>query len=139
MVQMKVDDVRVRRRVRKDMGDLKSLMDSMRKHGLLQPIVVTDSNELIAGHRRLESARRLGWQTITARIVDEDDPILLLEMEIEENEARKNFSSDEMADALMRLDRLRRPSLWMRFLAWLRRLFGRTRRKQRPRNRHTAD
>jgi ParB family chromosome partitioning protein len=43
------------------------LADSLRAHGLLQPIVVRPVGagyELIAGHRRLEAARVLGWAEI---------------------------------------------------------------------------
>jgi ParB family chromosome partitioning protein len=97
-------------------------MASMRKHGLLNPITVTDSYTLIAGQRRLEAARRLGWSAIQCRVMTDADEEAILEVEIEENSTRKDFTSDEMADALVRLDSLRNPSLWQRFCRWIRRI-----------------
>lgn len=120
-----IADIRIRNRVRRDLGDLAPLMDSLRRHGMMNPIIVTPKLDLIAGHRRLEAARRLGWSTVTCSVSEPEDAIASLEMEIEENTQRKGFSSDEMADALVRLDRLRRPSIWRRLWAFLRRLFRR--------------
>ena len=96
------------------MGDLASLMESMRKHGQLSPIVVTRQYELIAGHRRLESARQLGWQVVDIVIVDGDTPADRLEMELEENVHRKDFSPEELLEGYTRLQRLRRPKLTAR-------------------------
>ncbi|MFW5814503.1 MAG: ParB N-terminal domain-containing protein [Spirochaetota bacterium] len=127
-MQIELDDVIIRKRVRKNLGDLSSLMESMRKHGLLNPIVINNRNELVAGHRRTEAARRLGWTTIEARIVDNDEDVDLVEMEIEENTQRKNLTTDELAEAYLRLDRMRHPSLftriWRAIARFFRRLFG---------------
>jgi len=89
-------------------------MTSLKAHGLLNPIIVTEEYDLVAGHRRLEAAKRLGWRAIQCRVVDSTDKTQLLQMEMDENMARKDFSSDETADALVRLDRLKNPSLWRR-------------------------
>ena len=127
-VQFDVDKIIIRKRVRKNLGDLSSLMDSLRRHGLLNPVVINNKNELVAGHRRVEAARRLGWKTIEVRIVDNDDPGDLVEMEIEENTQRKNLTTDELAEAYIRLDRIRNPSLlhrmWTALARFFRRLFG---------------
>jgi ParB family transcriptional regulator, chromosome partitioning protein len=128
-VKIEVEKVIIRKRVRKNLGDLSSLMESMRKHGLLNPIVINNRNELVAGHRRTEAARRLGWTTIEARIVDNDEDADLVEMEIEENTQRKNLTTDELAEAYLRLDRMRHPSFFTRvrraIARFFRRLFGR--------------
>ena len=128
LVQIGVGDVIIRKRIRKNLGDLTLLMDSMRRHGLLNPIVVTRDRELVAGHRRLESARRLGWQRITASVIDSDQETTLLEVEIDENTQRKNLSTDELADAYVRLDRLKNPGLfkklWRTLVAFFKRIFG---------------
>lgn len=121
-MQIQVNDIRIKKRVRRDLGNLQPLMESMRKHGLLNPILVTPKNELVAGHRRLESAKRLGWHSVTAQIVENTDSLTLLEIEFEENAARKDFSSDEMADALNRMERLKNPGLLKRFLRWITRI-----------------
>ncbi|MFP4153464.1 MAG: ParB N-terminal domain-containing protein [Alkalispirochaeta sp.] len=119
---VEIDRIRSRHRIRKETGDLTDLMGSMRKHGLLNPITVTDSYTLIAGQRRLEAARRLGWDVIQCRVLSDTDEEAILELEIEENSTRKDLTSDEMADALVRLDSIRNPSLWRRFCRWFRRI-----------------
>jgi len=95
----------------------------------MNPIVVNSNRQLIAGHRRLESARRLGWATIAARVVDRDDEADRLEMEIDENTQRKNLSTDELAEAYIRLDRLKNPPLlkriWVAILNFFQRIFRR--------------
>lgn len=124
-IELALDAVVVRKRVRHDLGELRPLMESMRHHGLMNPIVITPTYELVAGHRRLESARRLGWKKIPCLITNEIDEINQLEMEIDENTQRKSLSSDELADAYVRLDRLRNPGFFQRLLAAIRRFFQR--------------
>jgi ParB family transcriptional regulator, chromosome partitioning protein len=126
-MQMELSRIIIRPRVRKNLGDLTSLMDSLRRHGLLNPVVINTKNELVAGRRRMESAKRLGWSSIDVRIVDEEDKADLVEMEIEENTQRKNLTSDELAEAYLRLERLRHPSffvrLWRAIVGFFRKLF----------------
>ena len=100
---MELGRIIIRKRVRQNLGDLASLMDSLRRHGLLNPVVINSKNELIAGHRRMESAKRLGWRVIEVRIIDTEDKADLVEMEIEENTQRKNLTTDELAEAYLRL------------------------------------
>ena len=114
-MQVPIGEIRIRKRIRRDAGDLRPLMESMQKHGLLNPIVVTEKNELVAGFRRLQAAKRLGWEAIPAQVVEHLDQLSLLEIEVEENTARKDFTSDEMADAIVQMDRLQNPGLFRRF------------------------
>ena len=126
---MELGRIIIRKRVRQNLGDLASLMDSLRRHGLLNPVVINNKNELIAGHRRIESAKRLGWSVIEVRIIDTEDKADLVEMEIEENTQRKNLTTDELAEAYLRLEKLRHPSffgrIWRAIVSFFRRLFRR--------------
>ena len=118
-MQVRIDAVVVRERIRSDLGELEPLMESLRRHGQFSPILITRESELIAGHRRLESARRLGWDSIEAVVLDQASDEALLELEIEENVQRKQLSNEELAAAVARLDRMRR-SWWLeRLLRWL--------------------
>ncbi len=137
-MQISVNSVVVKERVRSDMGDLTTLMDSMQKFGQMSPIVVTRKNELIAGHRRLLSARRLGWYTIDAVVVDRDSPADKLEMELAENVNRKDFSPEELVEGFRRLEKLRRPSVGSRIRNFFGRVFGRLFRRG-GRKQSTAD
>jgi ParB-like chromosome segregation protein Spo0J len=87
-----ISSITIGDRVRKDMGDLRGLADSITTHGLLHPIVVQTDGRLIAGHRRIEAARLLGWEQISATVIDVTD---LLAAERAENEQRKDFTASE--------------------------------------------
>ncbi len=113
---MKVSDIKVRRRIRKDVGDLSGLKDSLRRYGLLNPITVNSRHELIAGERRLEAAKALGWERIDVNVVDISDKVSLLEMELEENNVRIPFTDDELLDGYAQLEKLRNPKAFRRFL-----------------------
>lgn len=130
-MQIPIKEIVIRNRIRKNLGDLSSLMESISKYGLMNPISINSKKELIAGHRRLESCMRLGWETIQVRVVSSIDEAGKLEMEIDENLHRKNLSPDELADAYLRLEKLRRPSLlkriWLAIKSFFARLFGRNR------------
>lgn len=121
-MQVKIDSIIIRKRIRKDLGDLSSLKQSLKQHGLMNPIVITSDNILIAGHRRFEAARQLGWNTITARIVDQHDEVSQIEMEIDENTQRKSLTTDELAEAYLRLDKLKNPGVIVRFFRFIRNL-----------------
>jgi N6-adenosine-specific RNA methylase IME4 len=70
-------------RYRKDLGDLRPLADSIAEVGLLHPIVVTPDGRLIAGQRRLEACRLLGWDEVPVTVIDLD--------EVARGEAHENF------------------------------------------------
>ncbi len=74
--------IKKNRRIRSDLGDLSSLMNSLKKYGQLSPVILTKEYELIAGERRLESAKRLGWSTIKAMVVNSSSDLQMLELEI---------------------------------------------------------
>lgn len=59
-----VDSILVGNRHRKDLGDLAPLVESIRRHGLLQPITITLNGHLICGARRLAAIKLLGWNTV---------------------------------------------------------------------------
>ncbi len=87
-----ISAVQVGKRARKDLGDLESLANSMKEHGLLHPIVITPQRRLVAGLRRIAAARVLGWAEIPVTEVDVED---MLSAERDENEIRKAFTPSE--------------------------------------------
>ena len=87
-----ISSIKIGRRFRKDLRDLAPLMASIRKHGLLHPIVVDETGQLVAGQRRLEACRRLEWEEIPVTRVSMED---LRAAETEENVARENFRLSE--------------------------------------------
>lgn len=127
-MQIALEDIKVKRRVRRKPEEIESLMDSMKRYGLLNPITVNSRFVLIAGERRLEAAKRLGWHTINAVVLNDTDKISELEMEIEENTQRSNFTEKELMEAYARLERLRNPNIflriWRTIVDFFRGLFG---------------
>jgi ParB family chromosome partitioning protein len=81
------------------------LAESIRQHGLLQPIKVRptpDGYELIYGHRRVSAMRRLGWRTCEAVVEGVDDESSRLQGLIE-NLQRQDISSVELGEGLKKL------------------------------------
>ncbi|MCQ2611833.1 MAG: ParB N-terminal domain-containing protein [Treponema sp.] len=121
-----IQDIKVKKRVRKDLGDIEALKDSLRRFGLMNPITINNKNELIAGERRLEAAKAIGWTSINAVIVNNLTPLRQLELELEENNQRKEFTDAELLEGYKRLEKLRNPSIPRRiwnaildFFAWI--------------------
>ena len=79
--------------------DLAELTESLRAHGLVQPIVVRQREgryQLIAGQRRLAAARALDWKQVPARVLDVDDR-QMAEIAIVENLQRRDLDALEKA------------------------------------------
>ncbi|OHD15358.1 MAG: hypothetical protein A2086_04355 [Spirochaetes bacterium GWD1_27_9] len=113
-----------RKRLRKELGDMSTLMRSMSKYGLLQPVVVDKNYNLLAGYRRYLSAKQLGWSYIDAVVVDAKDKISKLEVEMDENLVRKEFTYDEIDLAYDKRDNLLKPSIFRMIIDFIKKLFG---------------
>jgi len=50
-----------------DMSDLEL---SLKQNGQLEPIVINSNGDIISGHRRYFSMRRLGWKECEVRVVE---------------------------------------------------------------------
>ena len=84
---------------------LETLAASIRRHGLLQPLVVrrtATGYELIAGERRLRAAQRAGLETVPV-VFREADPQERLELALIENLQRENLTALEEAEAYRHL------------------------------------
>jgi ParB family chromosome partitioning protein len=118
-----IKDIKIKKRVRKDLGDLSALKESLKLYGLMNPITLNKKYELIAGERRLQAAKQLGWTTINANIIDNLSEIEQLEMELEENNQRKEFTDAELMEGYKRLERLKNPNFFYRIFLFFKRLF----------------
>ena len=103
-----IEKVSVGDRIRKDMGDLKELSDDIAKNGLINPPVVTPDFELIAGERRLEAMKKLGYKQVEVRVMKVEDAEHKLNLEINENENRKDFNKSERIEYARQLERIER-------------------------------
>ena len=94
-------------RMRYDPAELEDLATSIREHGVIQPLVVTQSAypgqyTLIAGERRLEAARLAGLPTVPAIIREASDE-QMLELALVENVQRTDLGPFETATAYKHL------------------------------------
>ena len=88
-----------------DDDQLRTLADSIRIHGVLQPVVVRRNGErfeLVVGERRWRAARSAGLDSIPAVIVDLD-PQDRLEVALVENVQRHDLNPIELAVAFRAL------------------------------------
>lgn len=84
-----------------DKESLEELAESIRKHGVLQPVIVREYGEnfeLIAGERRWLAAKQAGLTNIPCRVVDVIDKTAI-EFAFEENMKRKDLGDLEKAQA----------------------------------------
>jgi len=84
---------------------LVDLVDSIREHGILEPLVVAKTPagyQIIAGERRWRSAKIAGLRTVPA-IIKETSPRGMLEMALVENVQRVDLNPVERARAFQRL------------------------------------
>jgi ParB family transcriptional regulator, chromosome partitioning protein len=89
-----------------DTEALAELRDSIRQHGLLQPIVVRrkgDGYEIVAGERRWRACRLAGLQQIPAVVREDLDDRGMLELALVENVQRQDLDPIERARAFQQL------------------------------------
>ena len=82
-----------------DPAALEELAQSLRRHGLLQPVVVRQTGEgyeLISGERRWRAARRAGLERIPVLVREADDDAML-ELALVENVQRQDLNPLEKA------------------------------------------
>jgi ParB family chromosome partitioning protein len=92
-----------RHRIQED--TISELVDSIRQHGILQPLIVTKVGEryqLIAGERRFRSSQQLGLPTVPA-LIRETRELEQLEIAIVENVQRQDLNPIEEALAYQQL------------------------------------
>ncbi len=87
--------------LRLQLSGIEELADSIRKNGLLQPIVVRPKDihfEIVAGNRRREACKALRWKKITCHVVELDDR-QAFETSLIENLHRETLEPIEEAQA----------------------------------------
>ena len=85
----------------KNSPEFESLKNSLREHGMLQPIIVRPLErgfEIVAGHRRFFACKSLRWRFIPCKIYDLSDQ-RAYEIQLSENIQRKSMDPIEEAEA----------------------------------------
>ena len=93
-------------RWRREMGDVRELAESIKHKGQIHPILLDRNNNLVCGGRRLAACITAGIQ-VKAAYTDQIDPLVLRELELEENLRRKAFTPGEEVLAVQELHNLK--------------------------------
>lgn len=99
---VKISEIEIGERKRKDLGDLSGLKQSIVETGLINPITLQKTENgflLMAGHRRLTCCTEMGWEEIPARYSNKVDALHLAMIELAENLHRKPFDFMEEINA----------------------------------------
>ena len=105
-----ITKIKTENRIRKDFGNIQELADDIKQNGLINPPVVIAETDgtftLLAGERRLRAMKSLGYRQVEVRtwgsLTDEQK----LNIEISENEVRKDFSKAERIEYARRLEKI---------------------------------
>lgn len=83
-------------------SEILELADSIDKQGLINPITVQKREDgkyvVVAGHRRFEAVKRLGWPHVECNIFEDLNEKEIILAQIAENCQRKNMSASELVD-----------------------------------------
>jgi len=89
------------------MVHLERLRSSMKKVGLIQPVLVREKHsryQIVCGFRRGSVCQELGWNEIEARVIHQgEDDLRLFSMSLHDNLTTRGFNSVEVAIALDKL------------------------------------
>lgn len=84
--------------LRSNLNGIEELAESIKKVGLLQPIIVrvndAHSFEIVAGYRRFNACKKIGWRKITCHVVELDDKTAF-EVSLIENVQRQTLNPIE--------------------------------------------
>jgi len=103
-----INEIVVENRLREDLGDITGLADSIKRFGLIQPIVVSQDKRLIAGGRRLTACRQLGQSHIDVVYRETLTADELHELELEENIRRKSMTWVEEVLSIDEIHRIKK-------------------------------
>lgn len=99
IIEVPVDLLRPKVRVRRDVGELVALVDSIREYGLLQPLVVSEGDdgkyEILLGYRRYLAALEAGLKELPVISLGRVDLEKALELILREDLLRFPLRKDE--------------------------------------------
>jgi hypothetical protein len=92
--------------VRADIGDIRTLAESVQQEGLLHPLTVRpygDKFEIVAGRRRYEACKLIGMKVIPCNVADEMDDRRAVLVSLKENLRRGDITAAEKKRAVEKL------------------------------------
>ena len=126
-VEIPIGDIVGKGRIRKDLGDLTTLENSIRKLGLVYPVILDRNNVLVCGERRLAACRNIGLTAIPAMKLDIDHTSMTaLDIRSDVNLCRMPLSQEELVALIAKKKSTMagEPAASAGFLGKLRRIFS---------------
>lgn len=126
--ELDIEEIKPRTDLRLESGDLSTLASSIRKIGLLHPIVVDQDNTVISGRRRLEACRMAGVVRVPVLKLDvAADSMAALDIQSDENLCRLPLVPDDLENLIQRKKSAMggRAGKTGGTFGWVRRLFAR--------------
>lgn len=90
-----ISKIKVTDRIRQEFIGIEELAQDITENGLINPIVVTSDYQLIAGERRLRAHQHMGREKVEVNVMEVRDRAHHLQLEISENEHRRDFTFSE--------------------------------------------
>ena len=87
-----------------DDPEIEKLAESIREHGVLEPLVVTKDNYVISGHRRLAASKLAEVEAVPCRVENfrrDDDPDRFLRLLREHNRQRIKDPAEQIREAVI--------------------------------------
>lgn len=95
-------------RQRRELDGINELAESIARVGLINPPVIRRSGELVAGERRYEAIKSLGWTHLPVQIAEDMDPHEFRAIELEENIRRLALPWQDECKAVEEYHQLRK-------------------------------
>lgn len=107
--ELPIENIKVGKRFRKRYEGIEELAESIKEHGVVQPITVNKHLELCAGGRRYMASVLAQKSTIPCVIrTDEEGEVSLREIELVENLYRQDMTWHERAELTAYIDKLKK-------------------------------
>ena len=103
-----LSEIELGERRREDYGDIDKLAEGIRKVGLLHPLIVQRVNghyQVVVGGRRLKALQKLNVKSAPVRLYETLSEQELREIELEENENRKDLRRESGGEHLRPADK----------------------------------
>ena len=107
-MRVKLSDVKITRpRLPRPEGDMEAMAQSIATFGLLQPVILDENYELLAGFRRFTAHQMNGETEIEAIFRKDVSEVMAREIELEENLQRENLDWKSKEESLALLHELK--------------------------------